>query len=133
MLIRIQNCFVRKTITPKVLTRTGVNLRATWVHSRTAARTELERLVILLGAVGSMSVPQRLFTQTHRHSGSRSLPHRRTPRARRRQIRQVVPVFSLISPRLNLLITDGDSAKKTLAHTNSVDDSLERHRYMSLR
>ena len=67
-----------------------------------------------------MSVPKRLFIQTHRRSGSRSLPHRRTPRARRRQVRQVVPAFSLISPRLNLLVTDGDSTKKTLAHTNNI-------------
>ena len=74
-----------------------------------------------------MSVLQRLFIQTYRHS-SRSLPHRRTPRARRRQVRQVVPVFSLISPRLNLLVTDGDSTKKTLAHTNNVYENRKKHR-----
>ena len=78
-----------------------------------------------------MSVPQRLFIQVHRHSVSRSLPHRRAPRARQRQVRQVIPAFGLISPRLDPFITDGDSVKKTLAHTNSVDDSLERHRCMS--
>lgn len=75
-----------------------------------------------------MSVPKRLFIQTHRHSGSRSLPHRRTPRARRRQVRQIVPAFGLISPRLNLLITDGDSVKKTLAHTNNVYENRWKHR-----
>ncbi len=79
-----------------------------------------------------MSVPQRLFIQVHRHSVARPLPRWRAPRARRRQVRQVVPALGLISPRLNLLITDGNSTKKTLAHTNSVDDSLEQHRCMSL-
>ena len=74
---------------------------------------------------------QCLRIQAHRHSNTRSLPHRRTPRARRRQVLQVIPTFGLISPRLNLLITDGDSTKKTLAHTNRVDDSRERHRCMS--
>ena len=64
-------------------------------------------------------------------AAARPLAHRRTPRTRRRQVRQVVPTFGLVSPRLNLLITDGDPAKMTLAHTNSVDDSPERHRGMS--
>ena len=73
-----------------------------------------------LGAAGSISAPQRLFIQAHHHSDARPLPHRRTPRARRRQVRQVVPAFGLISSRLDLLVTDGDSVKKTLAHTNSV-------------
>ena len=100
-------------------------------RSRTAAQTASERLVIPSGTKGSTSTPQRLFIQVHRHSVSRSLPHRRTPRARRRQVRQVVPAFGLISPRLDLLVTDGDSVKKTLAHTNSVDDSHERYRCMS--
>ena len=97
-------------------------------RSRTAARTASERLVIPSGAKGSMSVPKRLFIQTRRHSGSRSLPHRRTPRARRRQVRQVVPALGLISPRLDLLITDGDSVKKTLAHTNNVYENRKKHR-----
>ena len=75
-----------------------------------------------------MSVPQRLLIQTHRHSDAKLLPHRRTPRARRRQVSQVVPVFSLISPRLDLFITDGDSTKKTLAHTNNVYENRRKHR-----
>ena len=74
---------------------------------------------------------QCLRIQAHRHSNTRSLPHRRTPRARRRQVLQVIPTFGLISPRLDPFITDRDSVKKTLAHTNSVDDSLERHRCTS--
>ena len=81
-----------------------------------------------LGAVGSMSAPQRLFIQTHRHSVSRSFPHRRTPRIRRRQVRQIVPTLGLISPRLNLLVTDGDSTKKTLAHTNNVYENRRKYR-----
>lgn len=75
-----------------------------------------------------MSVPQRLFIQTHRHSDAKLLPHRRTPRAQRRQVRQVVPALGLISPRLDLLITDGDSTKKTLAHTNNVYENHWKHR-----
>lgn len=85
------------------------------------------------GAVGSMSIPPRLLIKTHCHSDARSLPHRRTSRARRRQVRQVVPAFGLISPRLDLLITDGDSTKKTLAHRNNVYENREKHRCMSLR
>lgn len=46
-----------------------------------------------------------LRIQAHRHSNTRPLPHRGTPRARRRQISQIVPTVSLISPRQNLLIT----------------------------
>ena len=60
--------------------------------------------------------PQRLFIQAHRHSDARPLPHRRTPRARSRQLSQVIPALSLISPRLNLLISHRNSAKKTLTH-----------------
>ena len=48
---------------------------------------------------------QCLRIQAHRHSNTRPLPHRRTPRARRRQISQIVPTLGLISPRQNLLIT----------------------------
>ena len=55
MLIRIQNCFVRKTITPEVLARTGGEPWATWVHSRTAARTASERLSIPSKAARSIS------------------------------------------------------------------------------
>ena len=61
--------------------------------------------------------PQRLLIQTHRHGDARPLPHRRTPRARSRQLSQVIPALSLISPRLNLLISHRNSAKKTLTHS----------------
>ena len=60
---------------------------------------------------------QRLFIQAHRHGDARPLPHRRTPRARSRQLSQVIPALSLISPRLNLLISHRNSAKKTLTHS----------------
>ena len=78
-----------------------------------------------------MRTPQCLLIQTHRHSNARPLPRRRTPRARQRQIRQVIPAFSLISPRLNLLVTDGDSTKKTLAHRNNVYENRWKHRRLS--
>ena len=71
---------------------------------------------------------QRLLIQAHRHSDARPLPHWRAPRTRRRQVRQVVPSLGLISPRLNLLVTDGDSTKKTLAHTNNVYENRKKHR-----
>ena len=61
--------------------------------------------------------PQRLFIQAHRHGDARPLPHRRTPWARSRQLSQVIPALSLISPRLNLLISHRNSAKKTLTHS----------------
>ena len=71
---------------------------------------------------------QRLLIQAHRHSDARPLPHWRAPRTRRRQVRQIVPAFGLISPRLNLLIADGDSVKKTLIHTNIVYENRKKHR-----
>lgn len=61
--------------------------------------------------------PQRLFIQAYRHGDAGPLPHRRTPRARSRQLSQVIPALSLISPRLNLLISHRNSAKKTLTHS----------------
>ena len=60
---------------------------------------------------------QRLLIQTYRHGDARPLPHRRTPRARSRQLSQVIPALGLISPRLNLLISHRNSAKKTLTHS----------------
>ena len=63
---------------------------------------------------------QCLRVQTHRYSDARPLPHRRTPRARSRQVSQVIPTLGLISPRLNLLISHGDPTKKTLTHMNIV-------------
>ena len=60
---------------------------------------------------------QCLCVQTHRHSDARPLPHRRTPRARSRQLSQVIPTLGLISPRLNLLISHRDPTKKTLTHS----------------
>ena len=71
---------------------------------------------------------QRLLIQAHRHSDARPLPHWRAPRTRRRQVRQIVPAFGLISPRLNLLIADGDSVKKTLIHMNIVYENRKKHR-----
>ena len=61
--------------------------------------------------------PQRLLIQAYRHSDARPLPHRRTPRARSRQLSQVIPALGLISPRLNLLISHRNSAKKTITHS----------------
>ena len=61
--------------------------------------------------------PQRPLIQAHRHCDARPLPHRRTPRARSRQLSQVIPALSLISPRLNLLISHRNSAKKTITHS----------------
>ena len=61
--------------------------------------------------------PQRPLIQTHRHGDARPLPHRRTPRARSRQLSQVIPALGLISPRLNLLISHRNSAKKTITHS----------------
>ena len=75
-----------------------------------------------------MRTPQCLLIQAHHHSNASPLPHRRTPRARQRQVRQAVPALGLISPLLDLLITDGDSTKKTLAHTNNVYENRKKHR-----
>ena len=77
--------------------------------------------------------PQRLLIQAHRHSDARPLPHRRTPRARSRQLSQVIPALGLISPRLNLLISHRNSVKKTLTHSeyrirnSSVAPRYRRH------
>ena len=61
--------------------------------------------------------PQRLLIQAYRHGDAGPLPHRRTPRARSRQLSQVIPALSLISPRLNLLISHRNSVKKTITHS----------------
>ena len=61
--------------------------------------------------------PQRPLIQAYRYGDAGPLPHRRTPRARSRQLSQVIPALSLISPRLNLLISHRNSAKKTLTHS----------------
>ena len=77
--------------------------------------------------------PQRPLIQAHRHGDARPLPHRRTPRARSRQLSQVIPALGLISPRLNLLISHRNSAKKTLTHNeyrirnSSVAPRCRRH------
>lgn len=60
---------------------------------------------------------ERLLIQTHRDGHSRPLPDGRTARTRGRHLGQVIAALSLISPRLNLLITDGISMKKTLTHS----------------
>ena len=77
--------------------------------------------------------PQRLLIQAHRHGDARPLPHRRTPWARSRQLSQVIPALGLISPRLNLLISHRNSAKKTITHSeyrirnSSVAPRCRRH------
>ena len=77
--------------------------------------------------------PQRLLIQAYRHGDAGPLPHRRTPSARSRQLSQVIPSLGLISPRLNLLISHRNSAKKTITHSeyrirnSSVAPRCRRH------
>ena len=125
--------------------RTGSSEPASHAHMSTDADMSLEAMGQLsphranrvrtardpLGGSTLHQCRQRLLIQAHRHSDARPLPHWRAPRTRRRQIRQVIPAFGLISPRLNLLITDGDSTKKTLAHTNNVYENRWKHRRLS--
>lgn len=70
---------------------------------------------------------ERLLIQTHRDGHSRPLPDGRTARTRGRHLGQVIAALSLISPRLNLLITDGISMKKTLTHMSIVYEILSLH------
>ena len=70
---------------------------------------------------------ERLLIQTHRDGHSRPLPDGRTARTRGRQLGQVISALSLISPRLNLLIADGLSMKKTLTHMSIVYEILSLH------
>ena len=70
---------------------------------------------------------ERLLIQSHRDGHSRPLPDRRAARTRGCQLGQVITTLSLISPRLNLLIADGVSMKKTLTHRNIVYEILALH------
>ena len=130
LLARAQDSLIGELFAPEALTPTRMSLET----MDPLAHRRANRAGTAINPFQSSTFHQCrqcLRIQAHHHSNARALPHRRTPRARQRQVRQVIPAFGLISPRLNLLITDRDSAKKTLAHTNSVDDSLERHRCMS--
>ena len=119
MLIRIQDCFVTETITPEVL----APLACTLGDMGPFAHCRANRVRTATNPLQGSTFHQRrqcLRVQTHRHSDARPLPHRRTPRARSRQLSQVIPTLGLISPRLNLLISHGDPTKKTLTHMNIV-------------
>ena len=70
---------------------------------------------------------ERLLIQSHRDGHPRPLPDRRAARTRGRQLGQVIAALSLISPRLNLLIADGVSMKKTLTHKIIVYEILALH------
>lgn len=127
MLVRIQDSLIGEAINPAMSASTGMRLGA--MNSLVRCRANRVRTARdPLGGSTLHQCRQRLLIQAHRHSVSRSFPHRRTPWAWRRQVRQIVPAFGLISPRLDLFVTDGDSTKKTLAHTNNVYENRKKHR-----
>ena len=70
---------------------------------------------------------ESLRIQTHCDGCPWPLSHRRTAGTRRRQLGQVIAALSLISPRLNLLVTNELSMKKTLTHTNIVYEIHATH------